>query len=74
MQFTDNLTRIVGNHTLRFGVDVRKVSYSGVMFFVPSDDYGNFTFSPGLFTQLLFRRLPAGSAAAILLRRYLSPD
>ena len=54
MQFTDNLTRIIGNHTLRFGVDVRKVSYSGVMFFVPSDDYGNFTFSPGLFSSYSF--------------------
>jgi len=54
MQFTDNFTYIVHNHTLRFGVDVRKVSYSGVMFFVPSDDFGNFTFSPGLFTNYSF--------------------
>jgi len=54
MQFTDNLTHIVGKHTLRFGVDARKVSYSGVMFFVPSDDYGNFTFSPSLFTNYSF--------------------
>jgi hypothetical protein len=54
MQFTDNLTHIMGKHTLRFGVDARKVSYSGVMFFVPSDDYGNFTFSPGLFTGYSF--------------------
>jgi Carboxypeptidase regulatory-like domain len=54
MQFTDNLTHIIGNHTLRFGFDVRKVSYSGVMFFVPSDDYGNFTFSPGLFSNYSF--------------------
>ncbi|MGB9433975.1 MAG: carboxypeptidase regulatory-like domain-containing protein, partial [Candidatus Acidiferrum sp.] len=54
MQFTDNLTHIMGNHTLRFGVDVRKVSYSGVMFFVPSDDFGNFTFSPGLFSNYSF--------------------
>ena len=54
MQFTDNLTYIVRNHTMRIGVDARKVSYSGVMFFVPSDDYGNFTFSPGLFTNYSF--------------------
>jgi hypothetical protein len=54
MQFTDNLTHIMGKHTLRFGVDARKVSYSGVMFFVPSDDFGNFTFSPGLFTNYSF--------------------
>jgi Carboxypeptidase regulatory-like domain/TonB dependent receptor len=54
MQFTDNFSIIQHNHTLRFGIDVRKVSYSGVMFFVPSDDYGNFTFSPGLFTNYSF--------------------
>ncbi|MGB9514972.1 MAG: carboxypeptidase regulatory-like domain-containing protein [Candidatus Acidiferrum sp.] len=54
MQFTDNISKILGNHTLRFGFDARKVSYSGVMFFVPSDDYGNFTFSPGLFTNYSF--------------------
>jgi len=54
MQFTDNFTYIRGKHALRFGVDARKVSYSGVMFFVPSDDYGNFTFSPGLFTNYPF--------------------
>jgi len=54
MQFTDNLTHIMGNHTLRFGFDARKISYSGVMFFVPSDDYGSFTFSPGLFTKYSF--------------------
>ncbi|MGA2098282.1 MAG: carboxypeptidase regulatory-like domain-containing protein [Candidatus Acidiferrum sp.] len=54
MQSTDNLTHVMGNHTLRFGVDARKVSYSGVMFFEPSDDYGLFTFSPGLFTNYSF--------------------
>jgi len=54
MQFTDNISKIVGNHTLRFGFDARKVSYSGVMFFVPSDDFGNFAFSPGLFTNYSF--------------------
>jgi len=54
MQFTDNFTYIKGNHTLRFGVDARRVSYSGVMFFEPSDDYGDFTFSPGQFTNYSF--------------------
>jgi hypothetical protein len=54
MQFTDNFSIIQHSHTLRFGVDARKVSYSGVMFFVPSDDFGNFTFSPGLFTNYSF--------------------
>lgn len=41
-------------HTLRFGVDVRRVRYSALMFFQPSDDCGFFTFSPGLFTNYSF--------------------
>jgi Carboxypeptidase regulatory-like domain len=53
-QFTDNITRIAGPHTIRFGVDARKVRYSALMFFQPSDDYGFFTFSPGLFTNYSF--------------------
>jgi hypothetical protein len=53
-QFTDNFSHVVHNHTLRFGVDVRKVRYDALMFFQPSDDYGDFTFSPGLFTNYAF--------------------
>ena len=44
-QFTDNLTRIHGKHTLRFGADIRRQRYNAVLYFLPSDDYGNFTFS-----------------------------
>jgi hypothetical protein len=51
IQFTDNFTHIVRKHTLRFGVDVRLVRYNALMFFQPSDDFGDFTFSPGLFTN-----------------------
>jgi hypothetical protein len=47
-QFTDNLTRIVGKHTLRFGVDARRERYNALMYFAPSDDYGQFTFSGSL--------------------------
>ena len=47
-QFTDNLTRIVGKHTLRFGVDVRRQRYNALMYYAPSDDYGDFTFSGSL--------------------------
>jgi hypothetical protein len=49
-QFTDNLTIVKGKHTLRFGVDVRRVHYQDLMFFEPSDDYGLFTFNQGVFT------------------------
>jgi hypothetical protein len=51
MQFTDNLTWTLGKHTLKFGVDARRVRYNALMFFQPSDDYGLFNFSPGLFTN-----------------------
>ena len=47
-QFTDNLTKIMGSHTLRFGMDARREHYNALMYFLPSDDYGNFTFSGSL--------------------------
>ena len=45
IQFTDNLTRIQGKHTFRFGLDIRRQRYNALMYFAPSDDYGDFTFS-----------------------------
>ena len=48
MQFTDNLTKIMGKHTLRVGIDARREHYNALMYFLPSDDYGNFTFSGSL--------------------------
>jgi hypothetical protein len=53
-EFTDNLTRQMGKHTLRFGVDIRKVNYQDLMYFEPSDDYGLFTFNQGVFTGSSF--------------------
>jgi len=47
-QFTDNLTKILGKHTLRFGLDVRREHYNALMYFLPSDDFGAFTFSGSL--------------------------
>ena len=47
-ELTDNLTRIQGKHTFRFGMDIRRQRYNALMYFVPSDDYGNFTFSGSL--------------------------
>ena len=47
-QFTDNLARILHQHTLRFGVDVRRVLYNAPMFYAPSDDFGQFTFNGSL--------------------------
>jgi hypothetical protein len=54
LELTDNLTRQMGKHTLRFGVDIRKVNYQDLMYFSPSDDYGLFTFNQGVFTGSAF--------------------
>jgi hypothetical protein len=50
LQFADNLTWIRGKHTLKFGVDVRRVSYQDIESFGGSDDFGSFTFNQGTFT------------------------
>ncbi len=54
LEFTDNLTRQMGKHALRFGVDIRRVNYQDLMFFLPSDDFGLFTFNQGVFTGSSF--------------------
>ena len=48
VQFTDNLTKVLGKHTLRFGFDARREHFNSVMYFAPSDDFGDFTFSGSL--------------------------
>jgi len=53
-EFTDGLTRILGKHAMRFGVDIRRVNYQDLMFFEPSDDYGLFTFNQAVFTGSSF--------------------
>jgi hypothetical protein len=45
-QFTDNLSWTRGKHTLKTGIDVRRVRYADVETFLPSDDFGQFTFQP----------------------------
>ncbi len=49
LQFADNLTFTIGKHTLRGGVDVRRVRYFDLESFAPvynSDDFGDFNFQP----------------------------
>jgi hypothetical protein len=48
VQFTDNVTKTIGEHTLRFGMDARREHFNSLMYFAPSDDYGDFTFSGSL--------------------------
>jgi len=45
-QFTDNLTWTRGKHTFKAGVDARRVRYADIETFLPSDDFGQFTFQP----------------------------
>ena len=45
-QFTDNLTYNHGKHTFKAGVDIRRLLYADIETFLPSDDFGQFTFQP----------------------------
>jgi outer membrane receptor protein involved in Fe transport len=47
MQFSDNLTYTFGKHTLKGGIDIRRVRYDDLESFAPSytsDDFGDFIF------------------------------
>jgi hypothetical protein len=46
IQFTDNVTYTWGRHTVKAGIDVRRVRYFDIETFLPSDDFGQFTFQP----------------------------
>jgi Carboxypeptidase regulatory-like domain/TonB dependent receptor len=49
MQFSDNLTYTFGKHTLKGGIDIRRVRYFDLESFAPafaSDDFGSFVFEP----------------------------
>jgi hypothetical protein len=60
LQFTDNVSWIKGNHTMKFGVDVRKVRYTDLESFGGSDDFGAFTFNAGTFSGNAFADLLLG--------------
>lgn len=53
-QLTDNLSRTMGKHTVRVGIDVRHVFYETVVRWGQSDDFGAFTFNQGVFTGSSF--------------------
>jgi hypothetical protein len=46
MQFTDNVSWTKGKHTLKAGIDARRLRYADIETFLPSDDFGQFTFQP----------------------------
>src|SRR5580700_3143253 len=60
IQFADNFTWIKGRHTMKFGVDVRRVAYQDLESFGGADDFGAFTFDQGIFTGNAFANLPLG--------------
>jgi len=60
IQFADSLTWIRGRHTMKFGVDVRRVAYVDLESFGGADDFGAFTFDQGIFTGNAFANLLLG--------------
>jgi len=60
IQFADNFTWIKGQHTMKFGVDVRRVRYQDLESFGGADDFGAFTFDQGIFTGNAFANLLLG--------------
>jgi len=60
IQFSDNLSWVKGTHTLKFGVDVRRVAYVDLESFGGADDFGDFTFDQGVFTGNAFANLLLG--------------
>jgi hypothetical protein len=72
LQFTDNVTYTFGRHTVKAGVDVRRVRYADIETFLPSDDFGQFTFQPN-FTGNAFGDFLEG-APTTLFFAVSSPD
>jgi hypothetical protein len=60
-EFTDNLSRTMGKHTVRIGLDARHVFYETVVRWGQSDDFGAFTFNQGVFTGSSFGDLLLGA-------------
>lgn len=60
VQLTDNLSWIKGTHTVKFGVDFRRVRYTDLESFGGSDDFGAFTFNAGTFSGNAFTDLLLG--------------
>ncbi|MDE1178005.1 MAG: TonB-dependent receptor [Edaphobacter sp.] len=48
--FTDNFTWVKGTHTMKFGVDIRRIEAITPLGFNGADNYGTFNYSPATFT------------------------
>jgi hypothetical protein len=49
-QYTDNLTWLLGHHTMKVGADLRKIESVSPLGFSGADNYGTFGFSTATFT------------------------
>ncbi len=67
VQFTDNLTKIMGKHTLRFGFDARREHYNALMYFCAVRRLWQLHLQREPH-RLLFRRFSARHAEPVLLR------
>lgn len=63
LQFADNLLWMKGRHTIKTGVDVRRVQYRDLESFGGSNDFGAFTFSSANFTGNAFGDMLLGLPA-----------
>ena len=57
-QFSNNITKVIGNHTAKFGVDFRNQRFFQTLFFDPN---GNFTYSGGGPNDFIAVRLTDGT-------------
>jgi hypothetical protein len=46
LEITDNVSYSVGKHAFKAGLDMRRLQYADIETFLPSDDFGQFTFQP----------------------------
>ncbi len=72
IQFSDNVTFTFGKHTVKGGIDVRHVRYFDIETFLPSDDFGSFTFQP-TFTGSAFGDFLEGTPTTVFFA-VSSPD
>ena len=68
LEFTDNLTFTAGRHTLRAGLDIRRVRYFDIETFQPSDDFGSFTFQPTQTDNTTTKATPGQNAFGLFLQ------
>jgi hypothetical protein len=72
LEITDNVSYNVGKHAFKAGLDARRVRYADIETFLPSDDFGLFTFQP-TFTGNAFGDFLEGSPTTLFFA-VSSPD